>query len=73
MMGGRRSPAWLPCPKCASHETVLIKLRHGPRRFGEAGITIRGHECRDCRHRFISTQRVVPDNELADLALEVAA
>lgn len=69
----RRSPAWLPCPSCGAHETVLIKLRHGPRRYSEAGVTVRGHECLDCRHRFISAQRVVPDDELGELAVEVAA
>lgn len=66
----RRSPAWLPCPKCASENTTLVTLRGRPRRL--SGAVLRGHFCNACRHRFVSIQRSVDDDELRVFAADVA-
>lgn len=67
----RRTPASLPCPQCGHERTNLVTLRGRPIRHRDR--VLRGHECPECAHRFVSIQRPATDDELYEAAVEAIA
>lgn len=52
----------MDCPKCGGANCVSITYRARPKRIN--GGLWRGHECRDCGHRFVSIQRIASIDEI---------
>ena len=64
---GRRPPASIPCPECGSDDTFLVRRNRPPIRTPNGAI-LRGHICRACGLRYISTQVAILESEIGNVA-----
>jgi transcriptional regulator NrdR family protein len=63
----RGRAASLPCPRCKSDDTRLVRRNRAPVRT-PAGAILRGHVCQVCELRFVSAQAYIPDERVVDVA-----